>query len=154
MLDDWNTLDQAKYAIVEPTLWKNSAVKFIGLDHEILLSASNATGTNVSEYYGTATQTPALTDPPTPSPTPQSTPLPTAEMTPDSTAVPGTERGDVNGDGNIDIIDALLTAQFYVGLDPAGFNPDAGDANCDTLIDIIDALLIAQYYVGLVISFC
>ena len=62
--------------------------------------------------------------------------------------------GDTNGSGSIDIIDALLTAQYYVGLNPSGFNAGAADANCDGSITIIDALLIAQYYVGLINSFC
>jgi uncharacterized protein (DUF362 family) len=62
--------------------------------------------------------------------------------------------GDTNGDGGIDIVDALLTAQYYVGLDPAGFIPENADTNCDGSIDIVDALLIAQYYVGLVNEFC
>ena len=61
--------------------------------------------------------------------------------------------GDVNGDGFIDIVDALLVAQYYVGLNPPGFNPDAADVNCDGEVDIIDALLIAQYYVGIITTF-
>ena len=69
------------------------------------------------------------------------------------TVEPG-ELGDVNSDGTIDILDALRTAQYYVGLDPADFNPDVADTNCDESIDIIDALLIAQYYVGLISEFC
>lgn len=73
------------------------------------------------------------------------------------TPTPGTcdcDPGDVNCDNSIDIIDALLTAQSYVGLDPAGYNSCAADTNCDGSEDIIDALLIAQYYVGLVTEFC
>lgn len=70
-----------------------------------------------------------------------------------STPVPGT-LGDVNDDGNVDIIDALLVAQFYVGLNPSPFNQNAADTNCDGSVDIIDALLIAQYYVGLISGFC
>jgi hypothetical protein len=62
--------------------------------------------------------------------------------------------GDVNNDNTINIIDALLTAQYYVGLDPEGFNPGGADVNCDGKIDIVDALLIARYYVGLVTEFC
>ena len=64
------------------------------------------------------------------------------------------ELGDANGDGSIDIVDALLIAQYYVGLDPQGFVPGNADTNCDGSIDIVDALLVAQYYVGLIQSFC
>jgi hypothetical protein len=58
--------------------------------------------------------------------------------------------GDVNSDGSIDIVDALLIAQYYVGLDPANFDAAAADVNGDGSIDILDALLVAQYYVGLI----
>lgn len=61
--------------------------------------------------------------------------------------------GDVNSDRLIDIIDALLTAQYYVGLG-VSINTVAADANCDGLVDIVDALLIAQYYVGLFDTLC
>jgi enterochelin esterase-like enzyme len=73
-----------------------------------------------------------------------------------SSTPPGetTSLGDVNNDGSIDILDGLLTAQYYVGLEPEGFIPGNADTNCDGSIDIVDALLIAQYYVGLINSFC
>jgi hypothetical protein len=58
--------------------------------------------------------------------------------------------GDVNGDSIVDIVDALLIAQFYVGLSPSPFNQSTADTNCDSSIDIVDALLIAQFYVGLI----
>lgn len=61
--------------------------------------------------------------------------------------------GDVNGDQIVDVTDALLTAQYYVGLD-VDINTGAADANCDGSVTIIDALLIAQYYVGIISSFC
>jgi hypothetical protein len=48
----------------------------------------------------------------------------------------------VNNDSNADIVDALLAAQYYVGLNFAGFYPDAADVNCDTVIYIVDALLL------------
>jgi hypothetical protein len=60
------------------------------------------------------------------------------------------EPGDVNNDQIVDIIDALLVAQFYVGLNPAGFHAANADVNRDGAITIVDALLIAQYYVGLI----
>jgi enterochelin esterase-like enzyme len=61
--------------------------------------------------------------------------------------------GDANGDGAINIVDALLIAQYYVGLDPAGFIEGNADTNCDGSIDIVDALLVARYYVGLISGF-
>jgi hypothetical protein len=66
----------------------------------------------------------------------------------------GPKPGDVNDDGNIDIVDALLIAQYYVGLNPSNFDQSRADANCNGTIDIVDALLVAQYYVGLISEFC
>ncbi|MBN2535658.1 MAG: DUF362 domain-containing protein [Spirochaetales bacterium] len=87
--------------------------------------------------------------------------IPFAYYTQNPTPTPGTqptpsqdELGDVNSNGTVDIVDALLVAQYYVGLDPGGFNPDTADTNCNMSIDIVDALLIAQYYVGLIMEFC
>jgi endoglucanase len=57
--------------------------------------------------------------------------------------------GDVNTSGSVDIVDALLIAQYYVGLNPANFNIAAGDVNGSGTVDIVDALVVAQYYVGL-----
>lgn len=65
----------------------------------------------------------------------------------------GQALGDVNASGTIDIIDALLTAQYYVGLNPANFQIAYADVNGSGGADIIDALLIAQYYVGLITEF-
>ncbi len=61
--------------------------------------------------------------------------------------------GDVNGSGTIDIVDALVIAQYYVGLMPDPFVVANADVNCSGGIDIVDALLVAQYYVGLITSF-
>ncbi|MBN2533189.1 MAG: leucine-rich repeat domain-containing protein [Spirochaetales bacterium] len=62
----------------------------------------------------------------------------------------GAELGDVNNDSFIDIIDALLITQFYVGLNPNGFDQTVANVNGDGATDIVDALLVAQYYVGLI----
>jgi hypothetical protein len=59
----------------------------------------------------------------------------------------------VNNSGTIDIVDALLIAQYYVGLNPANFNAANADVNCSGAIDIVDALLVAQRYVGLIANF-
>ena len=61
--------------------------------------------------------------------------------------------GDVNDNGLIDIVDALLVAQAYVGLNPQNYYPAAADVNANGVIDIVDALLIAQFYVGLISEF-
>ena len=60
--------------------------------------------------------------------------------------------GDVNSSGEIDIVDALIIAQAYVGLNPANYDSSVADVNADGGIDIVDALLVAQYYVGLISS--
>jgi alpha-galactosidase len=64
-----------------------------------------------------------------------------------------TLKGDVNGSGSIDIVDALLVAQAYVGLNPSNYNSACADVNCSGTVDIVDALLIAQLYVGLISTF-
>lgn len=61
--------------------------------------------------------------------------------------------GDVNGDGEVTIVDALQTAQHYVDITVPGFNARAADVNGDGQITIVDALMIAQYYVGLLDDF-
>lgn len=59
------------------------------------------------------------------------------------------EGGDVNDDGRVDILDALLVAQYYVEIHVFLPHLAGGDVNVDNTVDIIDALIIAQYYVGL-----
>ncbi len=58
-----------------------------------------------------------------------------------------TARGDVNGDGRVDIIDALFIAQYTVGT--RTINTTVGDVSGDGNANIVDALFIAQYTVGL-----
>ena len=45
LLDDWQTVDTAKYNLIEPTLWKDSNGAFVGLDHQVNLGAN---GTHVA----------------------------------------------------------------------------------------------------------
>jgi serpin B len=61
--------------------------------------------------------------------------------------------GDVNDDTVINIIDALMVAQYYVGLNVQGFLEEAADVNNSGNINIIDALLIAQLYVEIITEF-
>ncbi len=81
---------------------------------------------------------------------PTATPSVTAVPTDAPTQTPAGLLGDVNSSGVVDIVDALLVAQYYVGLNPANFNPANADVNASGTIDIVDALRIAQYYVGII----
>jgi len=82
------------------------------------------------------------------------TPVPTKTATSQLTATATTGlKGDVNNDNLITIVDALMTAQYSVGLNPAGFMVARADVNCDNMITIVDALMIAQRYVGLISGF-
>jgi hypothetical protein len=60
--------------------------------------------------------------------------------------------GDANGDGAVNIVDALVVAQCYVGLISCTCN-SVIDVNNDSSCNIVDALRIAQYYVGLIPGF-
>jgi uncharacterized protein YjdB len=44
LLDDWQSVDTAKYNLIEPTLWQDVDGKYIGLDHQVNLGAN---GTHV-----------------------------------------------------------------------------------------------------------
>ncbi|MBN2736936.1 MAG: glycoside hydrolase family 9 protein [Spirochaetales bacterium] len=59
--------------------------------------------------------------------------------------------GDVDNSGKVNIVDALLIAQYYVGL-TRDINVSKADVNCDNAINIVDALLVAQFYVGITSS--
>lgn len=61
--------------------------------------------------------------------------------------------GDVNGDGVVNINDALLIARYTAGLNPSPFNIAAADVNKDGATNINDALLIARYTAGLISGF-
>jgi hypothetical protein len=54
--------------------------------------------------------------------------------------------GDIRGDGNVDIYDAILLANAY-NTKPGypNWNPNA-DINCDNIVDIYDAILLANHY--------
>ena len=57
--------------------------------------------------------------------------------------------GDVNSSGKVDILDALMVAQYYVGFNPTPFDAEMADVDSNGTINILDALQIAQVYVGL-----
>ncbi|MBN2737384.1 MAG: glycoside hydrolase family 9 protein [Spirochaetales bacterium] len=88
------------------------------------------------------------TTPDVPTPTPEGTETP-------ATPTPGAfQLGDVNHDSKINIVDALLIANHYVGMNPDNFYAEQADTNCDGSVNIVDALLTARFYVGLINRFC
>jgi hypothetical protein len=82
------------------------------------------------------------------------TSVPTTAPTTGPTTPPTGLLGDVDGNNIINIVDAMLIAQYYVDLHPSPFDASLADTDCDGGIDIIDALLIARYYVNLIDGFC
>ena len=67
------------------------------------------------------TEVPKTEARPTATPLPSPTPTPTPEDTPAHGII-----GDVNDDSEVNIVDTLLIAQYYVGLDPSPFNTYVG----------------------------
>jgi len=57
-------------------------------------------------------------------------------------------KGDVNGDGDVDIADAVCIVNYVVGKPNTTFIEAAADANGDGDIDIADAVHIVNYVVG------
>ncbi|MBN2736203.1 MAG: glycoside hydrolase family 9 protein [Spirochaetales bacterium] len=87
-------------------------------------------------------------------PTPAETPSPVETPTPIETETPSPVlKGDADQSGVVNIVDALLTAQYYVNIINT-IDEEAADVNCDNQVNIVDALLIAQYYVKMIDEFC
>ncbi len=62
--------------------------------------------------------------------------------------------GDVNGDGFVDVEDAMMILQYEVGmLSDTDLNLLVGDVSGDGFVDVEDAMLILQYEVGLIEKF-
>ena len=66
----------------------------------------------------------------------------------------GARVGDVNGDGVVNYLDAMMIAQYYVGdIGEEDMNLTAADVNGDGVVNYLDAMMVAQYYVGDIDSF-
>jgi hypothetical protein len=68
---------------------------------------------------------------------------------------PGTtpKTGDVNGDGEINVIDAVMTLKHIVGTAPLDAAQSArADMNGDGSVDVADAVLILKTAVGLPVT--
>jgi endoglucanase len=87
--DDWKTVDEAKYAIIEPTLWQDKSGKYVGLDQSVILG-TGSTGTNIPAYYsgGASAPSPPVALLPSEDPTAAPTAVPTSAPTDTPTSVP------------------------------------------------------------------
>lgn len=62
--------------------------------------------------------------------------------------------GNVSGDNTIDVSDALLVCQFYLGnVAPTDAQNAAADVSGDGAVDVSDALMICQFYLGNITEF-
>lgn len=60
----------------------------------------------------------------------------------------GEDNGDINGDNNVDLADAILALKVVVGMTPADINLNA-DVNEDGKIGVAEIIYILQYVAGL-----
>jgi hypothetical protein len=56
--------------------------------------------------------------------------------------------GDVNGDGEVDLSDAIMVTYYSLHKVPANFNTEAADMNADGEIDLSDAIIITYISLG------
>jgi len=59
-----------------------------------------------------------------------------------------TVMGDADGDGVVDLSDAVAIFEFYMNGEYAGFNEQAADFDGDGTVDLSDAVLIFEYYMN------
>ena len=57
-------------------------------------------------------------------------------------------RGDVNGDGEVNMTDAMYITKFILGNPDPDFNIEAADANLDGRISLQDVMFIVNYYLN------
>ena len=112
--------------------------------------------TSTSTPAPTATQTttpePSLTPTPGPSPTFTASPEPTETFTPEpsptmtQTPVPSEEpeQGDVNGDGEVNVLDLQLCVNVFLGVETDPTIASRSDINLDGQVDVLDVQAIAN----------
>jgi len=134
----------------------NSIVQIQGFSHVTTTTSTTSTTatiptTTTTTSQPTTTQTTASTSTTTSTTQPTTT---STSPTSTTTTLGPPACGDVNGDGLVNVGDALLTAQYDVGLRICGqgpfTHPEVCDVNDDGSCNIGDALRMAQCDAGLV----
>ena len=165
--------DETKYDIFEPSLWQTSkSGKYISLDHVTPLGGEGSTNSiTVADFYANYASSegsnlagggstapvdpiPVETNPPVettePAPEPSTEPEPVAsETVPPTTST--TVYGDVDEDGDVDIVDVLRLNQYLLSLSEVSTQ---GQYNADVdnngIVQDADAMNILKSLVGLV----
>lgn len=57
-------------------------------------------------------------------------------------------KGDVNNDGEVDVLDVLTLVNFIIGKTSGGINEQAADMNSDSEIDVLDVLTLVNTIIG------
>lgn len=156
--------EEEKYALMEQALWQTQKTgKYIGLDHQYPLGV-NGTGLSLSEYYASYDMTEGsnidggrigsgTSEPP--QPVTGDTPTETVPSEPDTTETPTTDDkteptgdvmyGDVNTDGEVDILDVIAVNKYLLGsVDLSKQAQKNADVNNDNKIDPTDSLNILK----------
>jgi|GEM_PF-2087690 len=58
------------------------------------------------------------------------------------------EKGDINGDGSVDMSDALQLMRYLIGSDTIACDEEEADFNGDGSVDLMDALLLMRHVLG------
>ena len=67
---------------------------------------------------------------------------------------PDVKYGDMNNDGTVDVSDAMLVCQIYLGnATPTDAQKLAADVSGDGKVDVSDAMMICQFYLGNITEF-
>ena len=63
--------------------------------------------------------------------------------------------GDVDGSGEVDLVDASMALNIYLGVlaNPTEYQMWAANVNKDSDVDLVDASMILNYYLGVITSF-
>jgi rhamnogalacturonan endolyase len=142
-IDLYNDIDPPdRYALHAKTFTPGTVVLGPNGDNRsgmytIIVKTDGATGTPTTSPTTTPTTT-------TPSPTMVNSPTPETTPSPSPTGyVCSSAPGDVNADGNVDILDIVEIVIVY--LQPASVNPCA-DLNGDGIINILDIVVVIENY--------